>query len=106
MTFYGDTSESITKEHVSRLNKMRSKAKHLKHGKDKETLNSVIGFSKINLNKDNILLQLLGPFHTLPNINGVVKNKVRFDEGSLLRMHNLRKQMPNFQSQHFGNYLE
>ena len=52
------------------------------------TFNVIIGFGKIYLQKDSLLLGLASPFHHLPNINDVVKNVPGLDEANLLRSRN------------------
>ena len=77
----------------------------MQHSKDEGPFNTIIGFGKIYLQKDSLLPGLARPFHPLPNSNDVVNNVSRLDETSLLRPHNERQHVSDFEGESLGNNL-
>ena len=65
----------------------------------------VIGFGKINLKKDDLLLGVLSPFYLFPNNDYIILNVSRFDKTHFLRANNMRKKMIDFKRESLGNDL-
>lgn len=92
----------ILKKDLHILTKNVGESKSFKHQMNEIPLHANIGLFKINKEHNNILFRSLGPLHSIPASNKVLKNISAFNKSRLSRADEFRENFFKLRGQDFS----